>query len=106
MPYWFEKEKLRVGKKKDRRRKLTDDEKELIRQLYYFGFSIHAIARVFKDKCTRRNIQFILFPERLKRLYKHRKEKNWYYDKNKHKKYIQNYRQHLKEIYGLKKPKI
>jgi hypothetical protein len=39
MSYWFEREKLRVGKERDRRRKLDDFDKELIRQLYKRGMS-------------------------------------------------------------------
>jgi hypothetical protein len=105
MPYWFEVENLRVGKEKDKRRKLTDKDKEIIRKLYQKGLSIRRIAKIFSDKTTRRNIQFILFPERLKKQYLYRKEKNWYYSKNHHKIYMKKYRTHLKEIYGLKQQK-
>ena len=101
MPYWFCQEKLKVGKEKDKRRKLTDEDKETMKYLYEGGFSIRAISRIFKDKTTRRNIQFILFPERLKRQYKYRKERNWNYDREEHKEAVKKYRTHLKEIYGL-----
>jgi hypothetical protein len=100
MPYWFETQKLRVTKVRDKRRKLTDEEKEAIRAFYELGLPIREIARIFAPKTTRRNIQFILFPERLKLQYAYRKERNWDYDREKHKKYVKNYREHLKEIYG------
>ena len=65
MPYWFETKKLRVGKDKDRRRKLFDEDKQNIKELYKNGFAIREIARIFENKCCRRSIQFVLFPERL-----------------------------------------
>jgi len=105
MPYWFLTEKKRVGKERDRRRKLTDEERETIKTLYKMGYSIRTIARMFKDKCTRRNIQFILFPERLKRQYEYKRERNWDYDRERQKIAMRKYRQHLKEIYGLKRSK-
>jgi len=101
MSYWFETKKLRVGKEKDRRRKLTDEERQTIKDLYQMGFKIREIARIFKKRCCRRNIQFILFPERLKRQYVYRKERNWDYDKERHKKGMKSYRNYLKSIYGL-----
>lgn len=104
MPYWFEKEKKRVGKERDKRRKLTDEERKTIKELYKMGFSIREITRMIK-KVSRRNIQFILFPERLKRLYRYRKERNWDYEPERNKKYMKRYREHLKEIYGLKRKK-
>ena len=48
----------------DRRVKLTDDDKEAIRSLYKDGNGIREIARMYENKCTRRVIQYILFPER------------------------------------------
>jgi len=103
MPYWFETQKLRVGRKRDRRIKITDEERKTIKDLYKMGFSLRQIARIFQDKCSRRNIQFILFPERLERLYVYRKERNWDYDRERHKIYVKRYREHLKEIYHLKR---
>jgi len=103
MPYWFETKKLRVGKENDKRRKLSEEDRETIKDLYKLGFSIHQIARIFADKCSRRNIQFILFPERLKRQYKYRRERNWDYDREKHKEAMRRYKRHLKELYGLKR---
>jgi len=100
--YWFEKAKKRVGKERDRRRKLTEEDRAIIRKLYNLGMSIRGIARLFSHKTTKRNIQFILFPERLKKQYYYRRMRNWDYDRERHRIYVKRYRQHLKEIYGLK----
>jgi len=101
MPYWFETMKLKVGKEKDKRRKLDDEERETIKDLYKMGLSIREIARIFKHKCSRRNIQFILFPERLERQYEYKKERNWDYNRERHREAMKKYRFYLKEIYGL-----
>jgi len=97
MPYWFEKLKIKLPKEKDRRRKLTDEDRETIKSLYKLGFGIREIARIFEKKCSRRLIQFILFPERLKRL---AKQRDWrdYYDRDKHREYMRNHRKYKKEV--------
>ena len=102
MPYWFQSKKLKVGKENDKRRKLTDEDRETIKELYKTGYSIREITRVI-SKVSRRAIQFILFPKRLERQYAYRKEKNWYYEREKHRKAVKSYRKHLKLIYGLSK---
>jgi len=104
MSYWFEREGLRVGKERDRRRKLTDEEIQLIKDLYRMGFSIRAITRII-GKVDRNAIKWHLFPERHKKEYERRKEKGWYYDRERHRMAMRRYRQHLKQIYGLKNPK-
>jgi hypothetical protein len=106
MSYWFERQKLRVGKERDKRIKVSDEDKEMIKYLYSIGYSIRKIAKMYSHLCTRRNIQFILFPERAKRIYEYRRLRNWDYDKERHKIYVKRYREHLKEIYGLKRPRI
>jgi len=79
MPYWFETKKIKLPKNKDRRRKLTDKDKKIIKPLYDDGFTISEIARKFEKKVCRRMIQFILFPER-------KRKQNWkdFYDRKKH----------------------
>ena len=82
MPYKSEKIKIQ-GTLKDRRRKLTDDEKEQIKGLYKdTGISIHSLAKDFN--VSRRTIQFILFPDRNDRA-KQRFKEHWkdYYDRKK-----------------------
>lgn len=48
----------------DRRRKLTDEDRDRIRALYRARVPIRAIAREFAH-VSRRLIQFVLFPDRL-----------------------------------------
>lgn len=95
MPYWFETKKIKLPKNKDKRRKLTDKEKENIQQLYKNGCPIRDIARRYKKVC-RRTIQFILFPER-------KRKQNWkdFYDRKKHTIAMKKHRKHKKEVLGL-----
>ena len=63
MPYKCQHAK--IPRRFDRRVKLTEDERQEIIYLYKIeGQTIRAIARTFEGKCSRRMIQFILFPER------------------------------------------
>ena len=57
---------MRIGREKDGRIKVTEIDKIKIHLLYKKGIAIREIARQFENITTRRNIQFILFPERLK----------------------------------------
>ena len=84
---------LRIPKALDKRRKLTDENKEEIKRLYKQGMSIHSIAREFENKCCKRNIQFILFPNRAEQV---ARQHDWakYYSKEKHKIAMQKHRQH------------
>lgn len=64
MSYWFEKEKIKLPPDKDRRRKLSDDQKEHIRQLHRDGVPIRQINREHYPQVSRRLLQFIIFPDR------------------------------------------
>ena len=75
MPYFFETKKIRLPRTLDRRVKLTDEDKNDIIRLHKKGTPIREIARLFKKKCSRRQIQFILFPQRLVEVRKHSKER-------------------------------
>jgi hypothetical protein len=46
---------------------VTGVDQERIKGMYKNGVAIRQIARDFKDVCSRRTIQFILFPERRER---------------------------------------
>lgn len=86
-------DKLRVIS--DRRVKLSQDDKKLIRQLYDEGWAINAIARYFE--VNKRGIQFILFPERLEHNKYLRRQRllldpQRYYDREKHQKAMQDLR--------------
>jgi ATP-dependent Lon protease len=98
MPYFFETNKIKLPKNKDRRRKLTDEDIIKIKLLYQKGTTIREITRVI-NKVTRRAIQRVLFPER--NIGRH----DWrtYYDKNKHKEYMKSHRKYKNNV--LKKDK-
>lgn len=49
----------------DRRRKLMPWEYDVIRRLYLDGVAIREIARRYEGRCSRRLIQFVIFPDRL-----------------------------------------
>lgn len=66
MPYKWDTKKIKLLRKFDRRVKLSEGDKIYIQSLYQEGNGIRKIARIFKNKCSRRMIQFVLFPERLK----------------------------------------
>ena len=104
MPYWFEKEKLRLPE--DKRYKLTKEDKLFIKSLYYKeGWSIRKIARL--GICSRRMVQFILFPERYQRALELRKINgrlnNNYRTREKNRIWIKRYRDKKKAIFGLKR---
>lgn len=85
---------IKLPKEKDRRRKLTDTDKENIKTMYRFeNLPIREIARRFAMKCCRRTIQFVLFPDRAKKV---NFSGHWklYYDKNKHRESIKNHRRY------------
>ena len=101
MPYKFETEKkVLANSELDKRRKLTDGDKEEIRNEYKTGLiSINGLAS--KYGVSKRTIQFTLFPERLERnkeLYKERRKDGRYYDKDKHREYMKGHRRRKKEL--------
>jgi hypothetical protein len=58
-------EHAKIPRRFDRRVKLTEDDKQNIISLYTVnGWGVREIARWYEGKCSRRLIQFILFPER------------------------------------------
>ena len=95
----------RIGTLLDKRRKLTDEDKAYIKKLYEVEhLPIREISRIFEGICSRRAIQFVLFPNRDKALkVKVKEEKRWnkYYDKDKHKDYMRAHRQNIREKFGL-----
>lgn len=69
-------DKIPMGKANDGRRKITDDQKLQMHKLYRDGMSIHQISRDIG--CSKRSVQFQLFPERLKRVQQLAKDaKRW-----------------------------
>lgn len=98
MPRKSDKAKI-DNKELDRRVKLTDEQRLEIAE-NEDNLSQRALAR--KYGVSRRLISFILFPEKLKENLKRRQERGGtkaYYDKDKHREYIQNHRLYKKELY-------
>ncbi len=100
MPYKFETQHLKKRPEDNKRIKLTDDDKKEIVKLYATGmFSQRKLAEMFN--VHRRSIQFVLNPEALKRNQEQRKERGKdgrYYDKEKHKEYMREYRHQKKKL--------
>lgn|SRR3990167_7207487 len=97
MPYISEKIKLNKKIGLDRRIKLTEAERQEIRELYTEKTPIRAIARAF-PQVTRRTIQFVLFPNRLKTV---NYPKHWkkYYNTVKNTQAIKNTRRYKQKLY-------
>lgn len=98
MPYKSEKIIIE-GTKYDRRKRLSEEEKDKIRALKG-TVSIHKIAETYG--VSRRTIQFILYPERLVKNIQLRQERGGsiiYYDREKHKEYIKGHRRYKQDLY-------
>lgn len=96
MPTIYEKAKTRIGKENDKRIKVTDAMVAEMEKMYASGMSQRAIAAHFK--VDKRTVGWKLNPEAYKNWQANRvKEKPWlkYYDKDRHKEYIKNYRKRL-----------
>jgi hypothetical protein len=107
MPYTSE--KIILPRELDRRVKLTEIDKKDIKARHKAGEPIHAIARAYKGVCSRRMIQFVIFPERLKALQeKYIEEKHHlkYYDKDKSRETMREHRAYKQALYlsGSLKP--
>jgi len=98
MPYKFEYEKIHLPRGKDRRIKLTDSQREEIRDKYSTGeYSTYKLADSYN--VSRRTIQFVIYPERYEKareMNKKRSKGGTYYDtkkntlaKREHRKYKQ-----------------
>lgn len=99
-------DKLKIPKELDGRRKITDEQKVEIRELYERGIGIREITRRMEN-ISRRSIQFILFPERLEHLKQHYKQiEHWkqYYDKDKSREQIKKLREKKRKLFNI--PKI
>jgi hypothetical protein len=96
--------KARIGHENDRRRKITEEDKEYMRKLHKAGEPIREIARVFEGLCSRRSVQLVLFPERYERIKARAKEvKRWepYNDAEHRREYMRTYRAHIREVHLL-----
>lgn len=91
-------DKVRLPREHDKRVKLTDDDRRTIRSLHADGCSIRSIATLFEDKCCRRTIQFVLFPERVKAA---RANRDWtkYVDRDKLTEHVRDIRARKKALF-------
>lgn len=100
MPYKFETNKLLIPTELKRNTKLTDAQRESIREEYKTKTtSQRKLAR--KYNVSRRLIQFILNPAMLelnKKEFKLRQKTGMYYNKDKQREYTQNTRIYKKEL--------
>lgn len=99
MPYKCEKIIKLVGTEKDRRCKLSRYQKDEIAALKG-AISCRECARRYN--VDKRTIQFIWYPERLERNKQLRQERGgWriYYDKNKRREYMKDYRHYKQNIF-------
>ena len=92
--------KQKLPPEHDRRRKLTDEDRAEIRRMYFRqGMGVRAIAREYSDKCSRRLIQFVLFPERAEKNaqnYKDRDQAAKTYERVRGKQWAKTMREHRK----------
>ena len=92
-------DRYRVGKEYDRRRKLTDEQKEEIRRLRELGLSLKEIAEAYG--VSRRLVQFICDPAKEEENKKRRQERGgWrqYYDPNTHAKTMREHRLYKQKL--------
>jgi transposase len=100
MPYKSEQPGQYIRPADDKRRKLTEAQKEEIRVQHAQGASQRQLATHFG--VSRRLIQFILDPEkeaRAKQLYAERRKDGRYYDPDKHAAAIREHRHHKHKLY-------
>jgi len=90
----------------DRRRKVTDEQVQDIKNLYnQKKLPIREIARLYEKTCSRRLIQFIIFPSRLKQMQdKHREEQHWksFYNRKKLTEAVRNLRNYKYKLNNKK----
>lgn len=100
MPYKFNNIPIN-NKKYDRRVKLSDQDREEIRELYKKG-NISQQALADKYNVSKRLIHFVIHPEKevaAREQFKMRQKDRRYYDKDKHRRYMKKHRDHKKELY-------
>lgn len=98
MPYISEKINLNKIPGLDRRIKLTEADKQEIKELHKEGTAIRAIARAF-PQVSRRLIQYIIFPDRLKVSNYPGKWKKYQVTKSEWAAIMREHRQHKQRLY-------
>lgn len=104
MPY--KSEKIKLSREQDRRVKLTDKQREEIKELYGTGFySLNDLAKKFK--CSKKTVLLIVNAESAAKAKQYRKEnwKQWQGTKEEHREAIKNTRRYKNELYKTGKLK-
>lgn len=99
MPYAHIKKK--IPRELDRRVRLSDEQKADIVALYKRGEPIRAIARAYEGTCSRRLVQFVIFPERRERasaIFKQNRKGGKYYNKDKWRLQMRSHRRYKQSI--------
>lgn len=101
MPYKFETVKFKVGREKNRRIKLSNNDRDLIRSLKN-DFSQRQLAEMFK--VSRSLIRFVIDPNEYEKSKRRRRMMGQaYYNKEKHKVYMKNTRDYKKVLFKNRK---
>lgn len=97
MPHWFEKEKLKIPVDKDRRYKLSPEERNHVKELIAYGATIEYVARMYK--VARATIKMIVDDDYREQVYAKKRGK-WreYYNKERHAQNIKSYRHYKKKV--------
>lgn len=99
MPYSFETNKIPLPEGKDRRVKLTESDKQQIRDLTAEGYSQRKLAAMFG--VSRRLITFVQDPKKLeanKQVRKERGGSKLYYSREKHTQAVREHRKYKKSV--------
>lgn len=98
MPY--KSEKIKLSKEQDRRVKLTDEQRNEIRELYGTGYySLNDLAKRFS--VSKKTVLLTVNSESAERARQYRKEnwKNWQLSKEEHREVIKRTRKYKQELY-------
>jgi hypothetical protein len=90
-------DKIKIPREQDKRVKITEKDKEEIKDMKAKGYSIHEIARAFQAVCSRRMIQFIIYPERRIQAMKNRDWKK-YHDRQRLTELVRDIRKRKRDI--------
>lgn len=99
MPYSFE--ELHIPREYDRRVKVTDDDRLIIKRMFNEGVAIRAITRHFEGRLSRKIITYVIYPERQEKAradYKERRKDGRYYNRDRHREAMRRHRAHKREL--------
>lgn len=100
MPYKFEIDKIKLSETQDRRKKLTECQKQEIKELYSTGhFSLNQLAKQFE--ISKKSILLIVNPESDTKAREYRKEnwKRWQKTGEERNKEVREHRRYKQQLY-------